>query len=173
MIESDFIIDLFEFKSNDEDLNETSISSAEVEQTIEEVAQGSGRSADQIRKFVSHYHPASRILRSPKDVTEQFLAFDGIDHSNDIVIRWIQVPEAEQTRVTISVSHVQARDVFQLTAEFLAKRSLDIYQAFLHDIPADAGSRIAIASFLVSGSWKENGTLEETATELADFIRQA
>ena len=42
-IESDFIIDLFEFKSSDEDLSETSISPAEVEQTIEEVAQGTGR----------------------------------------------------------------------------------------------------------------------------------
>ena len=104
---------------------------------------------------------------------EQFLAFDGIDHSNDIVIRWIEVPDDPSDAGHDFGHHIQARDVFQLTAEFLARRSLDIQQAFLHDIPTDTESRITIASFLVSGSWKANGTLEETRIELADYIRQA
>jgi hypothetical protein len=170
-IESDFIIDLFEFKSENLGDVDQPIRHPEVEQTIEEVAQATGRNIDQIRKFVSHYHLGNRILRSPKEVTEQFLAFDGIDHSNDIVVRWIEVPGAPQTRVTISAKRAEARDVFQMTAEFLAGRGLDIHQAYLHDIPVDANSRIAIASFLVSGSLDENGTLEAAATKLADFLR--
>ena len=65
-IESDFIIDLFEFKSNDEDLNETTISPAEVEQTVEEVVQVTGRSVDQIREFVSIIIPATESFVRPK-----------------------------------------------------------------------------------------------------------
>lgn len=168
-IESDFIIDLFEFKSEEFDKNDQPIDAAEVEQTIEQVVQATGQTVDQIRSFVSHYHPGNRILCSPSDVTEQILAFEGIDHSNDVVVRWMEARGVDQTRVTISVKHSEAREVFQLTAQFLAQRSLDILQAFLHDIPLEEDSRIAIASFIVSGL--SHDAPDQASIELADFLR--
>lgn len=170
-LESDFIIDLFEFKSDQVGF-ESPIQPSEIEQTIEEVARSTGRTEDMIREFVSHYHLGNQILRSPKDVAEQFFAFDGIDHSNDIVVRWIDVSGEGQSRVTISANRLEARDVFQLTARFLAEHSLDIHQAYLHDIPTESEARVAIASFSVSGS-EEPQELDSVAKELADFLRNA
>jgi hypothetical protein len=63
--------------------------------------------------------------------------------------------------------------LFQRTAEFLGQRSLDIEQAFLHDIPIDEGARMAIASFRVSGPGDESVTFDQAASLLADFLRGA
>lgn len=170
-VESDFIIDLFEFASEDPSEFDSPIMPAEVEQTVEEVVRATGRTSEDIRKFMAHYPPDNQILRAPKTVAEQFLAFVGIDHSNDIVVRWVALPELEQTRVTISAKRVKAKDVFQMTAAFLADHALDIHQAQLHEIPIGSDSRIAIASFLMSGSNNERGTLDQISNELVRFLR--
>jgi hypothetical protein len=147
----DFIIDLFEFKPNGHAERVAPIDSHEIDTTIEKVASAIGKSIDQVKQFVSHYHAGNRILNSPKDVAEQFLVFMDAEKSNETAVRWIDVENAEQSRVTIASVRRPARDVFRKTAEFLAKRSLDIEQAFLHEIPMDNGAPMAIASFLVSG----------------------
>ena len=164
--EHDFIIDVFEFKPNGDVESAMSNDSAEVEATIDEVAQAVGKPVEQVRKFVAHYHPGNRILNSPKDVAEQFLVYLDAQRSNETAVRWIEVEGDNQSRVTISSGRRSARDVFRKTAEFLAKRSLDIEQAYLHEIPSNQNSRMAIASFLVSGPRK--GILSQNAAGTSD-----
>ena len=149
--EHDFIIDIFEFKPNGSEEQVTPIDSVDVESTIEEVASTIGKSIGQVREFVAHYHADNRILRSPKDIAEQYLVFLDAEKSNETAVRWREVEGAEQSRVTISSGTRLARDLFRKTAEFLAKRSLDIEQAYLHDILMDHDAPMSIASFLVSG----------------------
>jgi UTP:GlnB (protein PII) uridylyltransferase len=148
----DFIIDLFEFRSNDSDESTTLVAQEVIMQTIETVAQKTGRPIAEVQEFVSQYDDNNRILTSPDDVSEQFLAFRDIEPSNETSVRWTEVPESDETRVTITSSDLQAKDVFQKTAEFLALRALDIEQAFLHEIPTDLNGHVTIASFLVSGA---------------------
>ena len=168
--EHDFIIDVFEFKPNGQSEQITPIDSVEVESTIDKVALAIGKPVGQIREFVSHYHPGNRILSSPKDVTEQYLVFLDAERTNETAVRWIEAGDADLSRVTIASGSRPARDVFRKTAEFLAKRLLDIEQAYLHEIPTDHNSRMAIASFLVSGSRLGNpppdapGASHETVT---------
>ena len=186
--EHDFIIDLFEFKPNGDASQILPIDSHILETTIEQVAQLVGKPIDQIRQFVAHYHPGNRILSSPKDVAEQLLVFLDAEKSNETAVRWIDVEGADQSRVTISSGTLPARDVFRKTAEFLAKRSLDVEQAYLHDFPMDHTSRMAIASFLVSGPrpsdvaldpldssnasvvFNDANSLQQAAAELALFL---
>ena len=166
----DFIIDLFEFKTDASNSGIASPDTCDVEDTIQSVAQSSGKPIELVREFVSHYHPTSQLLGSPLQMTEQFLAFLDVEHSNDIVVRCKQA-NVEQTRFTISAGSSKARDVFQRTAEFLAKHSLDIEQAYLHEIPRDPGSGVAVASFIVSGSWSHQLLLEQAALLLKQFLR--
>ncbi len=161
--EHDFIIDVFEFKPVGPSEKVTQVDSAEVETTIEEVAKVVRKSVEQVREFVSHYHPGNRILSSPKDVAEQFLVFLDSERSKETAVRWIAVEGANLSRVTISSGSRLARDLFRKTAEFLAKRSLDIERAYLHDIPMDQDTRMAIASFLVCGP--RNGSLPPDALD--------
>lgn len=187
-IEHDFIIDVFEFKPNGQSEQVTPIDFVDVETTIEYVAKAVGKPLDQVREFVSHYYPGNRILGSPKDVAEQFLVFLDAERSNETAVRWIDAGDADQSRVTIASGSRPARDVFRKTAEFLAKRLLDIEQAYLHEIPTDHSSRMAIASFLVSGprqgilssdvpdsshatvAFNDTKSLQQAAAELALFL---
>jgi UTP:GlnB (protein PII) uridylyltransferase len=171
--EHDFIIDLFEFKSNGDSQAGEPIGSDVVENTIEKVASLTGKSFEQAREFVSHYHPTNRILESPKDIAEQFLAFLEVEATSEMAVRWVDVPGKDYARVTVSAGCSDARELFQRTAEFLGQRSLDIEQAFLHDIPIDEGARMAIASFRVSGPGDESVTFDQAASLLADFLRGA
>ena len=169
--EHDFIIDLFEFNSNGDSQAGEPIGQDVVENTIEKVSSLTGRSLERTREFVSHYHSTNRILESPKDIAEQFLAFLEVESTKDIVVRWVEVPGKDYARVTVSAGCSNARELFQRTAEFLGQRSLDIEQAFLHGMPIDEGDPMAIASFRVSGPGDDTLTLGESANQLADFLR--
>jgi len=169
----DFIIDLFEFKPEKADDNASPIESYEIEDTIEAVATSTGRPLEQVREFVSHYDHSNQVLRSPEDIAEHFLAYQGTEKSNETTVRWIDLPEDNRTRVTISSGRMHARNVFQKTAEFLAKRTLDIEQAHLHEIPINPDARIAIASFVVSSENHvdcQTNTLPQAAAELAEYL---
>lgn len=152
-IDHDFIIDLFEFKVETGEVI-TSDNSFEVEQTIEKVAQATGKPVSQVQEFVSHYQIDSPILRSAEDVAEHLSVFNEVEKSNDLVVRWANVEDSaiNGARVTISTCDSTARDLFQRTAGFMASKTLDIEKADLHDIPTGPDSHIAIASFVVTGS---------------------
>ncbi|MDE0935512.1 MAG: hypothetical protein OSA89_06330 [Mariniblastus sp.] len=184
----DFIIDLFEFKPVGKSESIAPVDRVELESTIESVVAKVGLPIDQVRKFVSQYHPGNRILSSPSDVADQFLVCLDSQRTNKTAIRWVAVNESESSRVTVASSSRSAREVFRKTAEFLAMRAWDIDRAFLHDLPLQEDAHMAIASFLVTGPKMELKTTESKistdveqthrgeellnpiATELANFL---
>ena len=76
----------------------------------------------------------------------------------------------EFSRVTIAAGNSSARHVFQHTASFLGEHSLDVEQAFLHDMIFQGKRHVAIASFVVTGSSTD---VDRSAVELRQFLLQA
>ncbi|MEL7497215.1 MAG: hypothetical protein AAFN77_06360 [Planctomycetota bacterium] len=148
----DFIIDVFDFETDrthtggEQEINRAIIA--------DEVAELTHRTVEEIRDFVTHYHPASSILNSAKQVAEQFLAFKVTEQSGGLALRWSDQPEQTQTRITVSASQVSARSLLQFTSEFLGDQKFDIEQAWLHDVPLDdqESSHVALVSFLIVGN---------------------
>ena len=177
-ITHDFIIDLFEFKPSSPDNQPTGPSQLEKDDTVEMVAKLAGESIETVTEFVSAYPPGSRVLASPEEVHEHYLAFREARKSNDIAIRWVeQTASAENgdedhlpiTKITVSASQFRARDLFQATAAFLAQHDADIEQAWLDDFPLDEQNHIAISSFVVSGRLEFDSP--DPATQFANFLR--
>ena len=184
----DFIIDLFEFKPIEKSEPVAPVDWVDLESTIEAVVNKVGLPIEQVRDFVSQYHPGNRILSSPSDVADQFLVCLDSQRTKETAVRWISVGNGELSRVTVASSTRSARDVFGKTAEFLAMRAWDIDQAYLHDLPREENAHMAVASFLVAGPKTElnpseiknsvdgdqqHGSaplLNPLATELAKFL---
>lgn len=166
----DFIIDLFEFKHQASE-DQPAISSIAIAQLIEDVASITNHSTDSIAEFVSHYDRHNRILKYPNQVAEHFLAFNEIEHSQDVVVRCKLDTQTKQTQITVSLGSATGKEVFQRSAEFLGNQKLDIERAWLHDLfPLDANSHVAIASFLVDPSAKSDLDFEALSKELEQFI---
>ena len=166
----DFIIDLFEFK-HQASKEQPAIGSSAIAQLVEDVASITNHSTDSITKFVSHYDHHNRILKYPNQVAEHFLAFNEIEHSQDVVVRCKLDAQTKQTQITVSLGNATGKEVFQRSAEFLGKQELDIERAWLHDLfPLDVASHVAIASFLVDSSAKSDLDFEALARELEQFV---
>jgi len=154
----DFIIDLFEFKPIEKSEPAAPVDWVDLESTVEAVAGKVGSPIDQVRDFVSQYHPGNRILSSPSDV--QFLVCLDSQRTKETAVRWISVGDERSSRVTVASSSRSARDVFRKTAEFLAMRAWDIDRAYLHDFPREENAHMAVASFLVAGPAPESNSTE-------------
>ena len=166
----DFIIDLFEFKQKPNQ-NQPAAKPVAIAQLIEDVASITKHSVESITKFVSHYDRHNRILKYPNQVAEQFLAFNEIEHSLDVVVRCKPHTKTKQTQITVSLGSATGKEVFQRSAEFLGQQKLDIERAWLHDLfPLDDTSHVAIASFLVDTSARPDLNLESLTKELEQFI---
>lgn len=151
----DFIIDLFEFKPIEKSEPVAPVEWVDLESTIEAVVNKVGAPIDQVRDFVSQYHPGNRILSSPSDVADQFLVCLDSQRTKDTAVRWISVGGGKASRVTVASSSRSARDVFRKTAEFLAMKAWDVDQAYLHDFPREEDAHMAVASFLVAGPTRD------------------
>lgn len=156
----DFIIDLFEFKPIEKPEPTAPVDWVDLESTVEAVASKVGSPIDQVRDFVSQYHPGNRILSSPSDVADQFLVCLDSQRTKETAVRWISVGDERSSRVTVASSNRSARDVFRKTAEFLAMRAWDIDRAYLHDFPREENAHMAVASFLVAGPAPESNSTE-------------
>ena len=156
----DFIIDLFEFKPIEKSEPAAPVDWFDLESTVEAVASKVGSPIDQVRDFVSQYHPGNRILSSPSDVADQFLVCLDSQRTKETAVRWISVGDERSSRVTVASSSRSARDVFRKTAEFLAMRAWDIDRAYLHDFPREENAHMAVASFLVAGPAPESNSTE-------------
>ena len=156
----DFIIDLFEFKPIEKSAPTAPVDWVDLESTVEAVASKVGSPIDQVRDFVSQYHPGNRILSSPSDVADQFLVCLDSQRTKETAVRWISVGNERSSRVTVASSNRSARDVFRKTAEFLAMRAWDIDRAYLHDFPREENAHMAVASFLVAGPASESNSTE-------------
>ena len=166
--EHDFIIDLFEFKPVEESEPAAPAEWVDLESTVEAVVNKVGSPIDQVRDFVSQYHPGNRILSSPSDVADQFLVCLDSQRTNETAVRWISVGGGKSSRVTVASSSRSARDVFRKTAEFLAMRAWDIDQAYLHDFAREADAHMAVASFLVTGPASDSSSSENKISPIGD-----
>ena len=166
--EHDFIIDLFEFKPVEESEPAAPAEWVDLESTVEAVVNKVGSPIDQVRDFVSQYHPGNRILSSPSDVADQFLVCLDSQRTNETAVRWISVGDGKSSRVTVASSSRSARDVFRKTAEFLAMRAWDIDQAYLHDFAREADAHMAVASFLVTGPASDSSSSENKISPIGD-----
>lgn len=165
----DFIIDLFEFKTDS--AKQPLANDDDVQHLVEAVAAATGKSMDVISDFVSHYDRHNRILKYPEQVAEQFLAFEEIEHSRDVVVRWNQVADSSMVQLTVSLGSSTGRYVFLRSAEFLGEQKLDIERAWLDDIfPPDDSFHVAIASFHVDVNSKLELNFDQVAAELEAFI---
>ena len=167
--EHDFIIDLFEFKPVEESEPAAPAEWVDLESTVEAVVNKVGSPIDQVRDFVSQYHPGNRILSSPSDVADQFLVCLDSQRTNETAVRWISVGDGKSSRVTVASSSRSARDVFRKTAEFLAMRAWDIDQAYLHDFAREADAHMAVASFLVTGPASDSSSSENKISTIGDY----
>ena len=164
----DFIIDLFEFKPIEKSAPTAPVDWVDLESTVEAVASKVGSPIDQVRDFVSQYHPGNRILSSPSDVADQFLVCLDSQRTKETAVRWISVGNERSSRVTVASSNRSARDVFRKTAEFLAMRAWDIDRAYLHDFPREENAHMAVASFLVAGPASESNSTETKISPTSD-----
>jgi len=164
------IIDLFEFKQEPSQ-NQPAAKPIAIAQLVEDVASITKHSTESITEFVSHYDLHNRILKYPNQVAEQFLAFNEIEHSQDVVVRCKPDAQTKQTQITVSLGSATGKEVFQRSAEFLGQQNLDIERAWLHDLfPLDDTSHVAIASFLVDTSARSDLNLESLAKEIEQFV---
>ncbi|MEM7784653.1 MAG: NAD-glutamate dehydrogenase domain-containing protein [Planctomycetota bacterium] len=168
--EHDFIIDVFEFETEEVVTGTETIADQELQASIEKVSQLTGAQETKIREFVSHYRTNSPILRTPKLISEHYLAFNAMRHSNDIAIRWSDL-DGGRMHVTVSTGSTRPREIFERASTFFAGKSIDIDQAFLHDIPRNEYSRSAIASFIVVGEVNNQAFRPELVEELKLFLR--
>ena len=164
----DFIIDLFEFKPIEKSEPTAPVDWVDLESTVEAVASKVGSPIDQVRDFVSQYHPGNRILSSPSDVADQFLVCLDSQRTKETAVRLISVGNERSSRVTVASSNRSARDVFRKTAEFLAMRAWDIDRAYLHDFPREENAHMAVASFLVAGPASESNSTETKISPTSD-----
>eukprot|EP01047_Picozoa_sp_COSAG01_P017077 COSAG01_NODE_894_length_12903_cov_865.702353_5_plen_298_part_00 len=164
----DFIIDLFEFKPIEKSEPAAPVDWVDLESTVEAVASKVGSPIDQVRDFVSQYHPGNRILSSPSDVADQFLVCLDSQRMKETAVRWISVGDERTSRVTVASSSRSARDVFRKTAEFFAMRAWDIDRAYLHDFPREENAHMAVASFLVAGPASESNSTESKISPTSD-----
>ncbi len=166
----DFIIDLFEFKTDRADLQVGGLTQLNLDDLISEVGKKAGALSDEVSQFVSFYPPNSRVLESPSEVSEHFLAFREARRSGEITVRWGEMPGASRTKITVSSGNMRARDLFQATARFLSQHEADIEQAFLDDFPLDDHNHIAVSSFVLNGGFQVDQAA--IANQLINFLKQ-
>jgi hypothetical protein len=165
----DFIIDLFEFKISS--VNLPAAGDDDVLALVEAVVDTTGKPAETIAEFVSHYDRHNRILKYPEQVAEQLLAFEEIEHSQDVAVRWNREPGSKVVQLTVSLGSSTGRFVFQRSAEFLGQQNLDIERAWLDDIfPLDENFHVAIASFLVDVGNQAELDFDAVAEQLKSFV---
>jgi UTP:GlnB (protein PII) uridylyltransferase len=165
----DFIIDLFEFdasQNGDSELVEPLV----VVNTVNLVAQKTGRNVQTIDAFVAHYPTSSEILNSVDELCEHFLANEDLKQM-DVAVRLSKQAGSEKPRITIAANCLTAREVFQRSAEFLAREGLDIEQGFLNDLSTRRDCGVAISSFVLSDEITRDQEALVTGDSLQAFLR--
>ena len=165
-----FIIDLFEFQTDDEADAKEPVPDEQVAVTVSEVHHLTGVASETIQEFIQHYPAYGSILRSPRALADHLLAFQEMSHANDIVVRWDE-KRREETCVTISAGSSRTRELFERAARFFSRLKLDIEQASLMDIKRDAAGQTAIARFTICGRLGSGLSPRRAAADLRLFLR--
>ncbi len=165
----DFIIDLFEFDAS-QDGDAEFMEPLVVVNTVNLVAQKTGKSVQTIDAFVAHYPTSSEILNSVDELCEHYLAYENLNQT-DVAVRLSKQTGSEKPRITIAANCLTAREVFQRSAEFLGAESLDIQQAFLNDLSTRKDCGVAISSFVLSDEMTPAQSEWVSGDRLPAFLR--
>ena len=164
-----FIIDLFEFKTESPIAPSSKIELLELQQKIENVAKLTGQSIDEIGQFASQYDPSSPVFEDESYLAAQFSAYQMVANNDQLAVNVSRSTGTKNHQLTVASGAEKAFDVFQKTAGYLAQKSCDIEQAVLHDFACPSGKRASIASFRLSG---ETGLDEqECVSGLSEFLK--
>lgn len=163
-----FIIDLFEFKTESATTGSSKIELLQLEQTIENVAQRTGQSIEAVGQFASQYDPTSPVFEDENYLAAQFAAYQLVSTTDQLSVSVDQPLGTTNQQITVASGSVKAFDVFEKTADYLANQSCDIEQAVLHDFACPSGNRASIASFRLSST--SNLTPSDCTNGLAAFL---
>ena len=163
--EHDFIIDLFEFKSESAPQPTNAAIQFELEQIIKQVAATHGCSSEDVEPFVSQLNPESPSLGSVDQLQLQFSAYAEVVASGGVSIHW-QPQSANASQLIVASGGTHAKKVFQQSAEFVGRHEINIEQAILNDFQSADQGRIAIASFRLEHQRASESGVAPLADEL-------
>ena len=147
--EQDFIIDLFEFKS-EEELVADAVKHVDLEQKLVAVARLTGQPQEQIAHFASQYEPNSPVLDNENDLASQFVAFKNVLALEQLSVQLDTRQSPQKRQLTVATDSANAFEVFTQTACFLADQSCDVDQAVLNNFFSATGKPVSIASFKIA-----------------------
>ena len=144
----DFIIDLFEFESENTSPDQRTNSALEIEEKILEVTKLTGDNEKDIRGFVGQYHPNSPVFDSTPHLIEQYKAYSNFVVTGETTIEISDDNRTKCCNITIASGSSNVLDVFRTTAKYLAGRGCDITQALLNDFTGKE-KRVAVAGIRI------------------------
>jgi hypothetical protein len=165
----DFIIDLFEFQTDDPVDLTSSLDLLDREDITAESARLANRPQSKISEFAERLHQNSSVLRSAEALSEHYLAFEEAKAGNGHSIR-IKQPELNQdgrAKLTVATGAMNTRLLFVKVTDFLGAEKLDIELARLDDLRLDDGDHVAVCSFVVTG---DLGSVEDLQVDLAKSL---
>ena len=166
---NDFIIDLFEFDTPEGFDEADSFDSFASENSIQAVVRSTGQPRQAVVEFVEHYPKTSRVLALPDELATHFQTYLQVNQSGGVAVNTKSLEENQRVHLTVAASSLRAREVVEQSARYLGQQNINIHQAFLNDLNLDAGAKVAICSFQVSG--KSNKDVLERSAEIGEFLR--
>ena len=151
----EFIIDLFEFRSNQTTDHSKQLNPIFAEH-IHTLSQKIQRPEKELENFVYQYDPNSPVFDDIDQLAAQFKACEQVILTDEITVQLERMANQPDQRLTIASRGFRAHEVFQQTAEYLADQSCDIEQAVLNDFKCPQGKRVSITSFRLPGDSQLN-----------------
>jgi len=150
-----FIVDVFEFRVEAEDLS-APVGPSDIKRSeiVEKVMALTGRSQDEIENFINRYHHCHQILDSPEEIADQYVALKETEHINDIKAIWKLNRDSNgasskivSAKVTISAASSTTRDVMLRASTYFGRCGLDIRQAVCENVVVRDTINVALLTF--------------------------
>ena len=133
-VDDDFIVDVFDFQSDEPNNEVRSDADFEKRKTlIESVAALTGAAVAHVEQFVERYHQGHDILNSPEELSHQFVAFRETAHINDIVVLCGGERDG-LLKITVSAASSTTRSMFERAADFFGQRNINIAKAICDNV---------------------------------------
>ncbi len=145
--DEDFIVDVFDFQSDDSNNDVQSAPDFEKRKGIvQAVANQTGAAVADVESFVNRYHQDHEILNSPEELSHQFVAFRETAHINDI---FVLCPGQRDglLKVTVSAASSTTRTMFERAADFFGNRNINIIRAVCENVVYGDAIQVALLTF--------------------------
>ena len=168
-VDDDFIVDVFDFQSDEPNNEVRSDADFEKRKTlIESVAALTGAAVAHVEQFVERYHQGHDILNSPEELSHQFVAFRETAHINDIVVLCGGERDG-LLKITVSAASSTTRSMFERAADFFGQRNINIAKAICDNVTYRNTIPVALLTFDVQVDQPLD--TDAMAAELKHFLR--